>query len=62
MFDERYNNLIKKYDVKSTRSSLYTKENKYADFVFTSPEIKINDFKVLQDEISDHLPLLLDFE
>lgn len=62
MPDERYNNLIKKYDIKSTRSSFYAKENKFADYIFTSPEIKINDFKVLPDEVSDHLPLFLDFD
>jgi len=55
-------NLIKKYKVASTRSSHYPKEEKFADYILTSTSIKINDFKVLQDEISDHLPLLIDFK
>lgn len=54
-------NLIKEYGITSTRSSLYTKPVKYADYIFTSPEIEVKDFKVLQDEVSDHLPLLLEF-
>lgn len=54
-------NLIKKYDIRSTRSSLYPKEEKFADYIFTSPEIRINSFKVLNNEVSDHLPLLLDY-
>jgi len=62
MLDKRYNNLIKKYNIINTRSSFYTKENRFADFVFTSPETKVSDFKVLPDEVSDHLPLFLDFE
>lgn len=49
-------------DITSTRSSLYTKDEKFADYIFTSPDIKVNDFKVLPDEISDHLPLMIDFE
>ncbi len=54
-------NLIKKHDIKSTRSKLYPKDEKFADYVFTSPEIIVNSFEVLSDEVSDHLPLLLDY-
>ncbi len=54
-------NLIKQYNITSTRTSFYNKEEKFADYILTSPEIKINDFKVLKDEVSDHSPLLLDF-
>ncbi|MFA6405178.1 MAG: endonuclease/exonuclease/phosphatase family protein [Candidatus Paceibacterota bacterium] len=56
--------LIKEYNITSTRSKLYTKHEKpvlFADYIFTSPEIKVDDFKVLPDVVSDHLPLLLDF-
>ncbi len=55
-------NLIKKYSVSSTRSSIYTKPEKFADYIIVSEDIKVDDFKVLQDEVSDHLPLSLDFE
>lgn len=55
-------NLIKKYNVASTRSSYYLKPEKFADYTFISPEIKVNDFKVLPDEVSDHLAMYLDFE
>lgn len=54
-------NLLKKYDIKSTRSNLYQKEEKFADYIFTSPGIIDNSFEVLSDEVSDHLPLLLDY-
>lgn len=62
MLNEKYRNLIKEYNITNTRSSLYKKENRFADYIFTSPEIKINDFRVLENEVSDHLPLFLDFE
>jgi endonuclease/exonuclease/phosphatase family metal-dependent hydrolase len=54
-------NLIQLYDVRSTRTSLYPKDEKYADYIFTSPDIPIHTFQVLPHEVSDHSPLLLDF-
>lgn len=54
-------NLIQDFNVPSTRTSLYTKEEKFADYIFTSPEITVKHFEVLKDEVSDHSPLLLDF-
>lgn len=55
-------NLIKECGITSTRSSFYTKPEKFADYVLVSKEITVNNFRVLTDEVSDHLPLLLDFE
>jgi endonuclease/exonuclease/phosphatase family metal-dependent hydrolase len=56
-------NLIKEYGVTSTRTSLYKKTtDQFADFTFVTPGIKVNDFKVLPDEVSDHAALYLDFE
>jgi endonuclease/exonuclease/phosphatase family metal-dependent hydrolase len=56
-------NLIREYGITSTRSSLYaTSPVMYADYALTTPGIKVNDFKILSDEVSDHLALLLDVE
>lgn len=55
-------NLIRDHQVTSTRTSLYSKKEKFADYVFTCPKVTVNDFKVLDDpEVSDHKPLLVDF-
>jgi endonuclease/exonuclease/phosphatase family metal-dependent hydrolase len=54
-------NLIDAYQVTSTRTSFYPKEEKFADYIFTSKGVTINKFEVLKDEVSDHAPLLLDF-
>lgn len=54
-------NLIKEHGITSTRSHFYDKEPKFADYIMVSPEIKVKDFRVLQDPVSDHLPLYLDF-
>lgn len=56
-------NLIKDYGITSTRSKLYTKHEKpvlFADYIFTTSDIEIKDFKVLQDVVSDHLPLCVE--
>jgi len=55
-------NLIKEYGIKSTRSHFYEKSDKFADYVLVSPEINVKDFKVLPEAISDHLPLMLEFD
>ncbi len=54
-------NLITEYGIASTRTSFYTKPEKFADYVFVSEGITINDFRVLPDEVSDHNALYLDF-
>ncbi len=61
MLEQNMNNLIKTFKVETTRTSFYTKPEKHADYIFTSPEIKINHFEVMPDEVSDHSALLLDF-
>lgn len=54
--------LINVYNITSTRTSYYPKEEKFADYVFTSPDINVKSFSVLKDEVSDHAPLLIDFD
>lgn len=53
-------NLINEYEITDTRTSLYKKENRFADYAFVSPELMVKDFRVLPDEVSDHAPLFLE--
>lgn len=53
-------NLIKTYSVQSTRTSLYTKPEKFADYILVSKGIIVRDFRVLSHEVSDHVPLYLE--
>ncbi len=53
--------LIKEYKITSTRS-LSKNRPEVVDYVIVSPEISVNNFAVLGEEVSDHLPLLLEFE
>lgn len=55
-------NLISEYKITSTRSHLYTKEVKFADYIMVSPEVRTRNFEVLQVVVSDHLPLLIEFD
>ncbi len=71
MFEEAgYKNLIKDFGIKTTRNELSWKQFRntpgfvqqyYADFCFVSPEVRVKSFEVPYNEISDHLPLILDF-
>jgi endonuclease/exonuclease/phosphatase family metal-dependent hydrolase len=55
--------LIADYHITSTRSSLYkTSDVTFGDYVLVSRGITVAEFKVLPDEVSDHLALLVDFE
>lgn len=55
-------NLVREKGISSTRTHHYTKPVKFADYMLVSPDIKVTDFKVLPDVVSDHSPLLLEFE
>ena len=52
-------NLIEEYNIKNTR---YGTENMICDYVFVNNKIKVNDFRVVDSDISDHLPIILDFD
>jgi endonuclease/exonuclease/phosphatase family metal-dependent hydrolase len=60
--DSGMKNLVKDYGIKSTRTELYKKPIQFADYIFVSSEIKVKDFKVLPEVVSDHAALYLDFD
>lgn len=53
--------LIIENGIVSTRSHHYTKPVKFADYCVVSPDVVVEEFQVLQDPVSDHLPLSLRF-
>jgi endonuclease/exonuclease/phosphatase family metal-dependent hydrolase len=55
-------NLIRENNIISTRTSFYKKPEKHADYIFVTKGIKVEDFKVLTEEVSDHCPLFLEFK
>lgn len=65
MFEQYgYRNLIGEYAIKTTRNHIALdaypdNPQYYADYVFVSSDIRVTDFTVLDDIISDHQPLTL---
>jgi hypothetical protein len=66
-----YRNLIKDFEIKNTRNEISWREfqeiqgfqkQHFADYVFVSEDVKVKNFEVPYMEISDHLPLILNFE
>lgn len=68
MFEKSgYRNLIEEFKIDMTRNHLIWDvfpENKqfWADFLFVSSKIEIKSFEVPKNEVSDHLPLILEIE
>jgi endonuclease/exonuclease/phosphatase family metal-dependent hydrolase len=61
LIEQGMNNLVTFFKIRSTRTRFYKKGEKFADYILTSPEVVINEFMVMKDEVSDHAPLYLDF-
>lgn len=63
--NEKMNNLVEKYNIQSTRPTFddgLDKGDLVCDYIFVNDKVKVNDFRVLNINVSDHLPLILDFE
>lgn len=61
ILEENMINLIKKYNIQTTRNKHFPGTEKFADYTFVSPDVKVIDFQVPNIEISDHLPIILEF-
>lgn len=59
LIEDKMLNLVNLYGVKTTRPA---PEELVCDYIFINDKIKLKDFGVLNSNISDHLPLILDFE
>jgi hypothetical protein len=65
--DHGYHDLIEEYEIKTTRNHFawdHHPDNPlyYSDYVFTSPEVRVRNFTVIENEISDHLPMIVEIE
>jgi hypothetical protein len=57
LLSDNYINLIEKHNITDTRGKLYDKPIRYADYMFVSDDLNVQEFKTLNVEVSDHLPL-----
>ncbi|MCR4306036.1 MAG: hypothetical protein NUV73_03055, partial [Candidatus Daviesbacteria bacterium] len=66
ILEDNLRNLIKEFNIQRTRSKLspfYGRSDfqKFADYTFVSRGIHVKDFEVPKVDISDHLPMVLEF-
>ena len=68
MFNQAgYRNLITEYGIRTTRNRLAWEKypntpQLHSDYVFVRPSVQVISFEVIDNEISDHLPLILKIE
>jgi len=65
LFNPELTSLIDQYNINTTRpetNELSDKQRNVVDYIFVSRGVKVNNFEVVQSDVSDHLPLVLDFE
>lgn len=61
ILEEDMRNLIKDYKIPTTRNKYFPGDEKFADYVFVSDGINIINFQVPNLDVSDHLPIILEF-
>lgn len=64
VFNKNFISLVDQHNIQTTRpksNELSHLERNVVDFILISKEVKVNSFEVLDSDISDHLPLILDF-
>lgn len=67
MFEDKgMRNLVKESKATTTRSPHYDnkwrKDDLFADYTIITKGIYVTDFKVMTDDVSDHLPMMIKFE
>jgi len=65
IINKKFINLIHEFKIKFTRPDFQDNNdtgNNIVDYIFVNSRIKVNDFNVIQTDLSDHYPLLLDFD
>lgn len=65
ILSNHFESLVDTYRIKTTRPSdneLHDHERNIVDYIFVDTRIKVNDFQVINSDVSDHLPLIVDIE
>lgn len=65
ILNKNFKNLVSKYKIKSTRPTFedsIDRGNQIVDYIFVSNDVSVTNFQVPEVAISDHLPLILEFD
>ncbi len=61
ILEEGFVNLVKTRGVTTTRSPLHKYPDKFADYTIVSSDVNVSSFEVPMIEVSDHLPMVLEY-
>lgn len=61
ILENNLRNLIKEYAIKTTRNKHFPGSEKFADYTFVSDDVSVENFTVPDIDISDHLPMIIEF-
>lgn len=65
VFSDDFISLVNEYNISTTRpnhNELSHLQRNVVDYILVSKDVKINSFEVVDTNVSDHLPLVLNFE
>jgi len=65
LFEKHFISLVDEFSIKTTRpatNELNTQKRNVVDYIWVSKGVNVKDFKVIESNVSDHLPLVLNFE
>lgn len=62
ILEKNLRNLIKQYNIQTTRTDHFPGNEKFADYTFVSKGVNVLNFEVPNIEVSDHLPMILEFK
>ena len=65
VLNENFVSLVDKNNISSTRpkaNELSHHERNVVDYIFVDKGMRVDDFKVIENDVSDHLPLVLSFQ
>jgi exonuclease III len=60
ILEEGMKDLIREFNITSTRNHFFPYPDKYCDYMIVDKNITVNDFTVMPDEVSDHLAMRVD--
>lgn len=61
--DAGFECMVERYGISDTRTPLYEKTySRFADYALVTPDVRVRDFRVLPDVVSDHAALFLEIE
>ena len=63
LLNEQLRNLIEEYQIESTeRLEEEGIGESICDYIFVNDKVRVNNLEIIMDQVSDHFPLLLDFD